>query len=149
MDRPPGAIFVVDIKKEQIAVHEAKRLGIPVIGVADTNADPEGIDYVIPSNDDAIRAIKLLTSKIADAVIEGSQAHNEKVAAAEEETRRIAAEAAEAAEAASEAEASKVDEAAKGKVKTDTTPVKAAAADKKNAASGPAKPAKEEKEKKK
>ena len=68
MPELPGAIFVVDPKKEKIAVHEARKLGIPVIGVVDTNCDPDEIDYVIPGNDDAIRAVKLLTSVIADAV---------------------------------------------------------------------------------
>ncbi len=67
----PGAIFIIDPKKERIAVQEAKRLSIPIVAVVDTNCDPDEIDYVIPGNDDAIRAIKLLTSKMADAVIEG------------------------------------------------------------------------------
>ncbi len=71
MARLPGCVFVIDPKKEHIAVHEASRLGIPVIGVVDTNCDPDGIDFVIPGNDDAIRSIKLFTSKIADAAIEG------------------------------------------------------------------------------
>ena len=64
--RLPGAVFVIDPKKEALAVHEANRLGIPVIGLVDTNCDPEGIDYVIPGNDDAIRSIKLFTGKIAE-----------------------------------------------------------------------------------
>ena len=72
LNKLPGCIFVIDPKKEHIAVHEASRLGIPVIGVVDTNCDPDGIDFVIPGNDDAIRSIKLFTSKIADACIEGS-----------------------------------------------------------------------------
>ena len=72
LTRLPGAIFVIDPRKETIAVHEANRLGIPVLGLVDTNCDPEGIDYVIPGNDDAIRSIKLFTSKIADAAIEGA-----------------------------------------------------------------------------
>jgi small subunit ribosomal protein S2 len=71
MSRLPGCVFVIDPKKEHIAVHEASRLGIPVIGVVDTNCDPDGIDFIIPGNDDAIRSIKLFTSKIADACIEG------------------------------------------------------------------------------
>jgi small subunit ribosomal protein S2 len=73
MDRLPGAIFVVDPKKEKIAINEARKIGIPSIGVVDTNCNPEDVDYVIPGNDDAIRAIRLLASKIADAVIEGRQ----------------------------------------------------------------------------
>ncbi len=73
MPELPGAIFVVDPKKEKIAVHEARKLGIPVVGVVDTNCDPDEIDFVIPGNDDAIRAVKLLTSVIADAVVEAKQ----------------------------------------------------------------------------
>ncbi|MCY1080424.1 30S ribosomal protein S2 [Archangium lansingense] len=71
MSKLPKCIFVIDPKKEHIAVHEANRLGIPVIGVVDTNCDPDGIDFVIPGNDDAIRSIKLFTSKIAESCIEG------------------------------------------------------------------------------
>lgn len=71
MDDLPRAIFVVDPKKEKIAVAEARKLLIPVVAIVDTNCDPEEIDYVIPGNDDAIRAIKLITSKMADAVLEG------------------------------------------------------------------------------
>ncbi len=69
----PAAMFIVDPKKEKIAVKEAKILGIPVIGIVDTNCDPDDVDYVIPANDDAIRAVRLITSKMADAVIEGRQ----------------------------------------------------------------------------
>ncbi|MDV3425662.1 MAG: 30S ribosomal protein S2 [Bacillota bacterium] len=68
-----GALFIVDPRKERIAIQEAKILGIPVIAIVDTNCDPDEIDFVIPGNDDAIRAVKLITSKIADAVIEGRQ----------------------------------------------------------------------------
>lgn len=71
MDRLPGAVFVIDTKRERIAVREARRSGIPVVAVVDTNCDPEEIDYPIPGNDDAIRAIKLITSRIADAASEG------------------------------------------------------------------------------
>lgn len=67
----PGAIFIVDPKKERIAVAEAKKLSIPIVGIVDTNCDPDELDYIIPGNDDAIRAIRLITSKMADAVIEG------------------------------------------------------------------------------
>lgn len=73
MNRLPGAIFVVDPRKERIAVSEAKKLGIPIVAIVDTNCDPDEIDYVIPGNDDAIRAVKLLTGRMADAVIEGRQ----------------------------------------------------------------------------
>jgi small subunit ribosomal protein S2 len=73
MSKLPGALFVVDPRKERIAVSEARKLGIPIVGIVDTNCDPDEIDHVIPGNDDAIRAVKLLTAKIADAVIEGRQ----------------------------------------------------------------------------
>src|SRR5204863_5035866 len=73
MTRLPDALFVIDVRKEDIAVKEANRLGIPIIAVVDTNCSPEGIDYVIPGNDDALRAVRLFASRIADAVIEGQQ----------------------------------------------------------------------------
>ena len=73
MKKIPDAIFIVDPKKERICVQEAHALGIPLIGIADTNCDPEELDYVIPGNDDAIRAVKLIVSKMADAVIEANQ----------------------------------------------------------------------------
>lgn len=73
MKELPGALFVVDPRKEKIAVAEARRLGIPVVAIVDTNCDPDEVDYVIPGNDDAIRAVKLLTSKMADAILEGLQ----------------------------------------------------------------------------
>jgi small subunit ribosomal protein S2 len=76
MARLPGAVFVIDPKKEHIAIHEATRLGIPVIGLVDTNCDPSGIDFVIPANDDAIRSIRLFTGKLADACIEGKARHD-------------------------------------------------------------------------
>ena len=79
MKRIPDAIFVVDPKKERICVQEAHTLGIPLIGIADTNCDPEELDYVIPGNDDAIRAVKLIVSKMADAVIEANQGEAEEV----------------------------------------------------------------------
>ncbi len=73
MNRLPDAIFIIDVRKEEIAVAEANRLGIPVIAVVDTNCSPEGIDYIIPGNDDALRAVRLFASRIADAVVEGQQ----------------------------------------------------------------------------
>lgn len=73
MPELPGALFVIDPRKERIAVAEAKRLGIPVVSIVDTNCDPDEVDYVIPGNDDAIRAVKLLTSVMADAVLEAKQ----------------------------------------------------------------------------
>ena len=73
MTRLPDAVFVIDVRKEEIAVAEANKLGIPVFAVVDTNCSPEGIDYVIPGNDDALRAVRLFASRIADAVLEGQQ----------------------------------------------------------------------------
>jgi len=73
MEKLPGAVFVVDPRKEKIAVAEARKLNIPVVAIVDTNCDPDEIDYVIPGNDDAIRAVRLISSKIADAVIESKQ----------------------------------------------------------------------------
>ena len=69
----PGALFIVDPKKERIAVKEARILGIPIIGIVDTNCDPDDVDYVIPANDDAIRAVKLIAGRMADAIIEANQ----------------------------------------------------------------------------
>ncbi len=73
MKNLPGALFVVDPRKEHIAVAEARALGIPIVGIVDTNCDPDEIDYVIPGNDDAIRAVKLIAGKMADAILEGKQ----------------------------------------------------------------------------
>ncbi|MDD7523183.1 MAG: 30S ribosomal protein S2, partial [Clostridiales bacterium] len=73
MKKLPSCLFVVDPRKEHIAVLEARALGIPVVAIVDTNCDPDDVDYVIPGNDDAIRAVKLIASKIADAVLEGKQ----------------------------------------------------------------------------
>jgi small subunit ribosomal protein S2 len=84
MNRLPDAVFVIDVRKEEIAVAEANKLGIPVIAVVDTNCSPEGIDYVIPGNDDALRAVRLFASRIADAVLEGQQMLTEGGASAEE-----------------------------------------------------------------
>lgn len=93
MEKLPDAIFVVDPRKERIAVLEAKKLGIPVIGIVDTNCDPDDADYIIPGNDDAIRAIKLITSVMADAVIEGRQGEQNAEAIAEEEATEAPADA--------------------------------------------------------
>ena len=92
MKKLPGALFIVDPRKERIAVQEARILGIPIVAIVDTNCDPDEIDYVIPGNDDAIRAVKLIAGKLADAVLEGKQG---------EQTSEEAAPAAEA-EAANE-----------------------------------------------
>lgn len=93
MKRLPDAIFIVDPKKERICVQEAHALGITLIGIADTNCDPEELDYVIPGNDDAIRAVKLIVSKMADAVIEAKQGEEVTEGAAEEAEVEEAAEA--------------------------------------------------------
>ena len=85
MKGTPAAMFVVDPKKEKIAVKEARILGIPVIGMCDTNCDPDDVDYVIPANDDAIRAVKLISGKMADAVIEGRQGEDAAAPAVEAE----------------------------------------------------------------
>src|SRR5262245_4363672 len=80
MNRLPDTLFVIDSNKEQIAVREARKLGIPVVAVVDTNCDPTEVDYVIPGNDDALRAIRLFTSKIAESIVEGVQAATDKQA---------------------------------------------------------------------
>ena len=85
MDRLPGALFVIDPHKEAIAVAEANRIGIPVVAVVDTNCDPDPVDYVIPGNDDAIRAIRLFASKIADACLEGREMHQKSLRTTEAE----------------------------------------------------------------
>ena len=85
MKKLPGAMFVVDPRKEHIAVMEARALGIPVVAIVDSNCDPDEVDYAIPGNDDAIRAVKLIASKMADAVLEGRQGEQMIDAAAEEE----------------------------------------------------------------
>ena len=109
----PGALFVVDPRKEYIAVQEAHALGIPVVAIVDTNCDPDEIDYPIPGNDDAIRAVKLIAAKMADAVIEGRQGEQmddseepEIVEATEEEViAEIAEDVAKEIEEAANAEA--------------------------------------------
>ena len=90
MNKLPGALFIVDPRKEKIAVSEAKKLGIPVVAIVDTNCDPDDIDYVIPGNDDAIRAVKLIAGCMANAIIEGRQGEQE--AAEEEAAQEEAAE---------------------------------------------------------
>jgi small subunit ribosomal protein S2 len=102
MRRMPAALFVVDPRKEKIAVAEAKKLGIPIIAIVDTNCDPDQIDYVIPGNDDAIRAVKLIAGAMADAVLEGRQ--GEQLAPAAEEASEQAEEVVEEAAAEEAAE---------------------------------------------
>ena len=84
MKKLPGALFIVDPRKEHIAVLEAHKLNIPIVATVDTNCDPDEIDHVIPANDDAIRAVKLLTAKMADAVLEGRQGMQVEAAAGTE-----------------------------------------------------------------
>lgn len=91
MNRLPDLIFIIDVRKEEIAVREANRLGIPVVAVVDTNCSPDGVDYVIPGNDDALRAVRLFASRIADAIIEGQQMGTKDEE--ESETETVAAEA--------------------------------------------------------
>ena len=106
MSRLPDAIFVIDSNKEQIAVREARKLGIPVVAVVDTNCDPSEVDYVIPGNDDALRAIRLFTSKISESIAEGAQLMTDKqvadMTAATEQAQAREAQRAEDAAAASE-----------------------------------------------
>ncbi|MDI9512489.1 MAG: 30S ribosomal protein S2 [Bacillota bacterium] len=92
----PGAIFVVDPRKERIAIAEARNLGIPIIAIVDTNCDPDEVDYIIPGNDDAIRAVKLFASKIADAVLEGRQ--GEQLDDVETETNEVEVEVSKSVE---------------------------------------------------
>ena len=94
MKRLPGALFIVDPRKEKIAVSEARKLGIPIVAIVDTNCDPDDVDYVIPGNDDAIRAVKLIAGAMADAIIEGRQGQQDNA----EETAEAEAASEEAAE---------------------------------------------------
>ncbi|MCR5807912.1 MAG: 30S ribosomal protein S2 [Oscillospiraceae bacterium] len=95
MKKLPGALFIVDPRKEKIAVNEAKKLGIPVVAIVDTNCDPDDADYVIPGNDDAIRAVKLIAGAMADAVLEGRQGEQDAPAAEEQAEEAATEEAAE------------------------------------------------------
>jgi len=111
MTRLPDAIFIIDVKKEEIAVAEANRLGIPIVAVVDTNCSPEGIDYVIPGNDDALRAVRLFASRISDAIVEGNQIATEGGLAAQ------------AADASGEATAESEGETSEPSVSEDTDPL--------------------------
>ena len=95
MGRLPDAVFIIDVRKEEIAVAEANRLGIPIVAVVDTNCSPEGIDHVIPGNDDALRAVRLFASRIADAILEGQQIATEGGVAADAGEEGATAEAAD------------------------------------------------------
>jgi small subunit ribosomal protein S2 len=98
MSRLPDMVFIIDVRKEEIAVAEANRLGIPIVAVVDTNCSPEGIDYVIPGNDDALRAVRLFASRISDAILEGHQIATEGGVATQTEEGAEGAEAGGAAE---------------------------------------------------
>ncbi len=154
MDRMPGALFVVDINRESIAVAEANRLGIPVVALVDTNCDPDCIDYPIPGNDDAIRAIRLIVKIVADTI---QQASNEYARVAAEEARRRAIEEAEAQARAKAAEeerkkrererrAKEAEERAKQKAQMEELKAKEAAAKEKQVADARAKAEEENKE---
>ena len=122
MNRLPDAIFVIDVRKEEIAVAEANKLGIPVFAVVDTNCSPEGIDYVIPGNDDALRAVRLFASRIADAVLEGQQMLTEGGATggSSEEGGEERSEAAETIEAESAGETTSDEEPSTEATSSDT-----------------------------
>jgi small subunit ribosomal protein S2 len=100
MRKLPSALFIIDPRKERNAINEARKLGIPIVAIVDTNCDPDEIDYIIPGNDDAIRAIRLISQTMANAVIEGRQGSD--VAPEAEEAQEVAAEAAQPEEAAKE-----------------------------------------------
>jgi small subunit ribosomal protein S2 len=99
MNRLPDIVFIIDVRKEEIAVAEANRLGIPIVAVVDTNCSPEGIDYVIPGNDDALRAVRLFASRIADSILEGQQIATEGGVVAQAEADAAESEAAATTEA--------------------------------------------------
>jgi small subunit ribosomal protein S2 len=105
MSRLPDAIFIIDVRKEEIAVAEANRLGIPIVAVVDTNCSPEGIDYVIPGNDDALRAVRLFASRIADSILEGQQIATEGGVAIQPAEEGESAEVTEGLEATEESQA--------------------------------------------
>jgi small subunit ribosomal protein S2 len=106
MEKLPGAMFIVDPRKERNAILEARKLGIPIVAIVDTNCDPDEVDYVIPGNDDAIRAVKLIASKLADAILEGHQGEQLDEDEDEDEMQAVEAEkAVEVAETFAEAEA--------------------------------------------
>jgi small subunit ribosomal protein S2 len=127
MSRLPDSIFVIDVRKEEIAVAEANKLGIPVIAVVDTNCSPEGIDYVIPGNDDALRAVRLFASRIADAVLEGQQMLTEGGATADEPAAQESAAGTEASAVATENAAPAPDETSAPATTAEASPNQAAA----------------------
>ena len=121
MTRLPDAIFIIDVKKEEIAVAEANRLGIPIVAVVDTNCSPEGIDYVIPGNDDALRAVRLFASRISDAILEGHQIATEGGVVAAEGAEGAGEAAANAGGGAAQATATASDQAGSEDAQTETT----------------------------
>ncbi len=144
MEKLPGALFVVDVNREHIAVAEAKRLGIPVIALLDTNCNPDGIDYPVPGNDDAIRAIRLVSKVLGDTILQASNEYAKKVA--EDNRRKAAAEAEAKAKAKAEREARRVKEEAARKARAEASAKLKAAkdAEAKKAAAAKAKEPKEE-----
>ena len=124
MNGLPDILFVVDVDHERIAINEANKLGIPVVGIVDTNSNPDGVDYVIPGNDDSIRAIKLYAASVADSVLEG-KAQSAVVTSKDEFVEEVAAEAAPAVEAAP-AETVAAKEAAPAPVEAAPAPAEAA-----------------------
>jgi small subunit ribosomal protein S2 len=116
MDKLPGALFVVDPKNESIAVREGKRLGIPIVSIVDTNCDPDDIDYLIPGNDDAIRSIRLIASRIADACVDGAQKLEERKQAEEDKAGEEAVEAPMAGEELKPGERKIISDGAEGPV---------------------------------
>ena len=115
MTELPKLLYVVDPRKEKIAVHEARKLGIPIVAIVDTNCDPDEVDYVIPGNDDAIRAIRLISAKIADACLEGKQLYEAKLSGAEIAAPVTAEEAAGKPEASAETTSGEMGEVAEDK----------------------------------
>src|SRR4029079_14246403 len=116
MTRLPDVIFIIDVKKEEIAVAEANRLGIPIVAVVDTNCSPEGIDYVIPGHDDALRAVRLFASRISDAIVDGNQIATEGGVVAQEGEA-----AGETAGAEGDTAAAKDDQSASNDAQPETT----------------------------
>ena len=114
MERLPSVVYIVDVKKERIALLEARRLEIPIVAIVDTNCDPDEVDYPVPGNDDAIRAIRLVTSKMADAALEGAREREAMEAKAAAEAEEVAVAAAEQAEETAAAEPVSVADLAEG-----------------------------------
>jgi len=129
MESLPSAVFIVDPKKERIAVLEARKLGIPIVGIVDTNCDPDEVDYVIPGNDDAIRAVKLIASKMADAVLEGKQGEQMEETSTESENISIVNVDGDFAEKSPEAELEQPEDEADNDAEGITVSVPAAATD--------------------